>query len=58
VTATLDGKDRQVYREENPRRGCLQFNGAGRAIRFLPIEFRDSKQPFLPESIPVDGLLV
>jgi hypothetical protein len=43
VTAALDGSDLSLVAEGNSRRGCLQFNGTGRVIRILSIEFRDAK---------------
>ncbi len=43
VAAALDGNPLTLLREGNPRRGCLQFNGAGRVIRVLSIDFRPAK---------------
>jgi len=43
VAATLDGNPLTVKSEGDPRKGCLQFNGMGKVIRILSIEFRGLK---------------
>jgi hypothetical protein len=42
VTATIDGKPVTFQKVEPSKKGCLQFNATGGAVRILSIEYRPS----------------